>query len=266
MTVTTVLPPWQWIAIAPAEVEKFKYPAECVAHRCPRHAHKGPLYYSLSTVGTVPAKLYPALKTHIREHHGDLALLAVHGVATEPPQVLAPNVKPGIWFHDLPALATLRGSDGCNWGVGCPPPPVVTRRHNTRHKKTGHRLSHAGYQEASRTTLPERHVCAAGHRQQQTVFFCFWVVHQGFFTVTVQQGSHSLSLSMSVPLSSSLTARALALAKEDRELPESETCPRLSTYSAVSGRTRSQGSYSLSLCSRVLIHCHCHCQYHFPRH
>jgi hypothetical protein len=46
----------------------------------------------------------------------------------------------------------------------------------------------------------------------------------------VQQGSHSLSLSLSVPLSSSLTVRALALEasvemlpKEDRELPESET-------------------------------------------
>ena len=90
-------------------------------------------------------------------------------------------------------------------------------------------------------------------------FFLFLGSPPGFlFTVTVQQGSHSLSLSLSVPLSSSLTVRALALEasvemlpKEDRELPESETCPRLSTYSAVSGRTRSQGSYSLSLCSRV---------------
>ena len=27
-----------------------------------------------------------------------------------PPQVLAPNDKPGISFHDLPALATLRGT------------------------------------------------------------------------------------------------------------------------------------------------------------
>ena len=33
-----------------------------------------------------------------------------HGLATDPPQVLAPNVKPGIWFHDLTALATLRGT------------------------------------------------------------------------------------------------------------------------------------------------------------
>ena len=84
---------------------QHKYPAECVAHRCPGHPHKGPRYYSLSTAGTVPAELYPALKTHLREHHGDLALLAPHCLATDPPQVLAPNVKPGIWFHDLPALA-----------------------------------------------------------------------------------------------------------------------------------------------------------------
>ena len=59
------------------------------------------------------------------------------------------------------------------------------------------------------------------------------------------QGSYSLSLPLSV-LSSSLTVRALELEasvemlpKEDKELHESETSPRLSTYSAVSGRTRS---------------------------
>ena len=83
--VATVVPPWPWIAIAPAVVAKFKYPAECVAHRCPRHPYKGLLYYSLSTVGTLPAELHPALKTHLHEHQGDLALLAPHGLATDPP-------------------------------------------------------------------------------------------------------------------------------------------------------------------------------------
>ena len=112
VTVTTVLPPWLWIAIAPAAVAKFKYPAECVAHRCPGHPHKGLLYYSLNTAGTKPAELYPAVKSHLREHHGDLALLAPHSVATDPPPPAraGPNVKPGIWFHDLAALATLRGT------------------------------------------------------------------------------------------------------------------------------------------------------------
>ena len=77
-------------------------------HRCPRHPYKGPLYYSLNTMGTLPAELHPALKTHLREHHGDLALVAPHGLANDPPEVLAPNAEPGIWFHDLPALATFR--------------------------------------------------------------------------------------------------------------------------------------------------------------
>ena len=110
VTVTTALPPWPWIAIAPAAVAKFKYPAECVAHRCLGHPNKGPLYCSLGTAVTVPAELGPALRTHLREHHGDLALQAPHGLTTDTPQVLAPEVKPGIWFHDLPALATLRGT------------------------------------------------------------------------------------------------------------------------------------------------------------
>ena len=39
-TVTIAVPPWLWIAIAPAAVTKCKFPAECVAHKC-----------SLSTVG-----------------------------------------------------------------------------------------------------------------------------------------------------------------------------------------------------------------------
>ena len=88
----------------------FKYPVECVAHKCPGHPSKGPLYYSLDTVGTVPAELHQALRTHLREHHGDLALLAPHSRATYPPNVLVPKAQPGIWFHDLPALATLRGT------------------------------------------------------------------------------------------------------------------------------------------------------------
>ena len=110
VTVTSTLPPFPWIAIAPAAVARFQYPAECMAHKCPGHPHKGPLYYSLDTVGTVPAELHQALRTHLREHHGDMALLAPHGRATSPPRVLAPETRPGVWFHDLPALATLRGS------------------------------------------------------------------------------------------------------------------------------------------------------------
>ena len=36
--------------------------------------------------------------------------MAPHGLATDPLQVLAPKVEPGIWFHYLPALATSRGT------------------------------------------------------------------------------------------------------------------------------------------------------------
>ena len=110
VTVTAALPPFPWIAIAPAAVAKFQYPAECVAHGCPGHPHKGPLYYSLDMVGAVPAELHQALHTHLREHHGDMAVPAPHGRTTYPPQVMAPEARPGIWFHDLPALATLRGT------------------------------------------------------------------------------------------------------------------------------------------------------------
>ena len=110
VTVTAALPPCPWIAIPPSAVAKFKYPAECSAHKCPGHPNKWPLYYSLDTVGTLPAELSLAVHTHLREHHGDLAPRVPHGRATDPPHVLAPEVQPGIWFHDLPVLATLRGT------------------------------------------------------------------------------------------------------------------------------------------------------------
>ena len=67
VTVTIAVPWWPWIAIAPAAVAKFKHPAVCVAHRCQGHRYKGPLCYSLHTVGKLPAELHPALKTHLTE-------------------------------------------------------------------------------------------------------------------------------------------------------------------------------------------------------
>ena len=89
-------------------------------------------------------------------------------------------------------------------GVPRPPPPLVTRRHDTRHKKTRSQIEPRRV-PGGKQDNPCREAFNANHCiRQQTVFFCFLVVHQG--------------------------------------------------------------SYSLSLCSRVLIHCHCHCQYHFPCH
>ena len=85
MTVITAMPSIPWIAIAQAAVALFKYPSECVAHKCPGHPNKGPLYYSLNTVGTLPAELHQAPRTHLREQHGDLTLLAPHGRAAQPP-------------------------------------------------------------------------------------------------------------------------------------------------------------------------------------
>ena len=97
VTMTRAVPPWPWIAIATAAVAKFKYPAVCVAHKRPGQPYKGPLYYSLHTVGKSPAELQPAMKTHLQEHGGDLALLAPHGLATAPP----PPPPPRSWLLRL---------------------------------------------------------------------------------------------------------------------------------------------------------------------
>ena len=101
---------YPWIAIDLAAVAKFKYPAECVAHKCLGQSNKETLYYSFQLVKTVQAGVSPALHTHLWEHHGDLAVPALHGRAADPPRLLAPGVQPCMWFYDLPALATLRGT------------------------------------------------------------------------------------------------------------------------------------------------------------
>ena len=71
-----------------------KYPTVCVTLKCPGHPYKGPLYYSLHTVGVLPAELQPALKTHLHENHQVLALLAPHGLATDPPPPIHPGRGP----------------------------------------------------------------------------------------------------------------------------------------------------------------------------
>ena len=90
-----------------------------------------------------------------------------------------------------------------------PPPPVVTRRHNTRHKKTRSQIEPRRV-PGGKQDNPSREACVCSRVQATTnSFFLFLGSPPGFlFTVTVQQGSHSLSLSLSVPLSSSLTVRA----------------------------------------------------------
>ena len=80
---------------------KYKYPVVCLAHKCPGHSYKGSLQYYLHKVGKLLPELHPALKMHPHGHHRDLALLAPHGPATEPPHSVAPKTELNVWFHTL---------------------------------------------------------------------------------------------------------------------------------------------------------------------
>ena len=81
---------------------------------------------------------------------------------------------------------TVPGRDGSNWGGGCPslpPPPVVTRRHDTRHKKTRSQIEPRRV-PGGKQDNPSREAFNANHCiRQQTVFFCFLVVHQGSYSL-----------------------------------------------------------------------------------
>ena len=125
VTVTTTLPLWPRIAIAPAAVAKFKYPAECVAHKFPGHPNKGSLYYSLGTAGTIPAELGPALRTRLREHHGSplwptpaIAMPACVVPASTAATVPRRVAGAGRSWNQMPGLTT--GASTCGGSVARP--------------------------------------------------------------------------------------------------------------------------------------------------
>ena len=99
------------------------YSGAAVAMDCHRPARGGQVQISCGVRGVqvlrAPVQGAPVL---LAPHVGKVASRATRGPedappgtlrrpgATDPPHVLAPKTEPGIWFHDLPALATLRGT------------------------------------------------------------------------------------------------------------------------------------------------------------
>ena len=76
----------------------------------PRTPHNGPIYMALHAPGALLLELSPALWTHLREHFGGHATLYPHRPPVSAPMYLQPRTEPGIWFHDLSPLATIRGA------------------------------------------------------------------------------------------------------------------------------------------------------------
>ena len=154
-------------------------------------------------------------------------------------------------------------------GGGCRslPTPVVTGRHDMRHKNTRSQIEPRRVPRGRHHT-PSREAFNANHcMMQKNRFSLVFAGASGIlFNVTVQRASYSLSLSLSVRLSSSETVMALELEasmemlpKEDRGLHECEASPRLSTYSAVSSRTFPGPSFSLVLSRLPDILCRRRC-------
>ena len=65
---------------------------------------------ALHTPGALPSELGPAVQTHLREHFGGHATLHPHRAPKASPMYPQPRTEPGIWFHDLPLLATIQGA------------------------------------------------------------------------------------------------------------------------------------------------------------
>ena len=64
-----------WIELQEGVVALFRYPAQCLAHKCPGHPNKGPLYMALHAPTAVPLGLDRALRTHLKEHLGGNLML-----------------------------------------------------------------------------------------------------------------------------------------------------------------------------------------------
>ena len=110
MTIACTPPPEPWVKLRPEAVALFKYPTRCLTHQCAGHPHRGPLYMALHTPGALPSELGPALHTHLREHFGGHATLHPRWAPEAAPMYLRPRTESGIWFHDLPPLARIRGA------------------------------------------------------------------------------------------------------------------------------------------------------------
>ena len=62
---------------------------------------------ALHAVAALPSELGPVLWTHLREHLGDYATRNPHRGPTAAHLSMQPHTDPGVWFHDLPPLATI---------------------------------------------------------------------------------------------------------------------------------------------------------------
>ena len=110
LTITPTPPPEPWIELRTEAVAQLRYPTRCPAHKCQGHPHRGPLYMALHAQRAPPSELGPALRTHLREHFGGHAMLHPHKAPTAAHVYLQPRTDLGIWFHDLPPLATICGA------------------------------------------------------------------------------------------------------------------------------------------------------------
>ena len=63
----------------------------------------------MHTIGCPPSELHLALCIHLR-NFGDRASMVLHRCPLEELGYFQPRTEPGIWFHDLPALATIQGT------------------------------------------------------------------------------------------------------------------------------------------------------------
>ena len=113
LSVTHTTPSEPWVEFHVEVVVRFRYPSQRLTHKSPGHPHRGPLYMALHAPEALPSEPGPALRTHYRKHFG------IHGMLQPPPPPPAPTMKPiylqprtepGIWFHDLPPLATFQGA------------------------------------------------------------------------------------------------------------------------------------------------------------
>ena len=110
LTVTHSPPPDPGVEVPPKTVVLFKHSTRCLTYMFPGHPPQDVLYMALQTPGALPWELGPAIHTHLQEHFGRHTTLYPHRAPLVAPMYLQPRTEPGIRFHDLTPLATIRGA------------------------------------------------------------------------------------------------------------------------------------------------------------
>ena len=111
VVVTRRCPPedLRWVKISRQGVAAFRYMVACKHHDCGGPPNKEDIYIAVLQGGPLRHEVDEALGVFLEENFTGAHEYTPQPGPRLPPNILYPHTEPGLHFHDLPELATVRG-------------------------------------------------------------------------------------------------------------------------------------------------------------